>query len=80
MSGASSDGRLLLCVENVRKASVLDARTLEPLLPVPDWTHPLEFTPAGRRLLVSVDSRRLQLWDWTAVRAKFRELGIDWRD
>ena len=76
----SPDGRLLLCTENVRKASVLDARTLEPLLPMPDSAHPLEFTPDGRRLLVSVESRRLQLWDWTAVRAKFRELGIDWRD
>lgn len=35
---------------------------------------------ADGRLLVVMDGQRAQLWDWTAVRAKFRRLGIDWQD
>ena len=76
----SPDGRLLVCAESARTASVLDARTLETLLPLPAGLHPLEVSPDGRWLVATMDGRRVQLWDFAAVRAKFRELGIDWND
>ncbi len=74
----SPDGRLLLAVENGETAAVLDAATLEPILPMPAWHHPLALSPDGRWLIVRVEARRLQLWDYPALRARFRTLGIDW--
>ena len=57
-------------------AGLHDTRTLEPLLPLPRGTLPLAVSPDGRRLAVSVDTRRLQVWDLAAVRAQLRELGF----
>jgi len=73
-------GRVLLATENARNGGLLDARTLETLLPLPPWTHPVAMSADGRRLAVSVDNRRVLLWDLPAVRTQFRELGIDWSD
>lgn len=78
--GYSPDGRLLLCAEDVRTGAVLDARTLETLVPLPDGLHPMEFSPDGRWLLAVRDGRETQLWDWTAVRAHLHALGLDWAD
>jgi len=39
---------------------------------------PLAISPDGRRLAVSVDARRLQLWDLTEAQNQLRELGMDW--
>ena len=62
----------------LRTAALHDARTLEPLLPLPTGTLPLALSPDGRRLAVSVDARRLQLWDLAEVRERIHELGVDW--
>jgi len=61
-----------------RSAGLYDARTREPLLPLPIGTLPLAVSPDGRFLAVSVDARRLQVWDLVEVRKRFREFGIDW--
>jgi hypothetical protein len=45
---------------------------------LPTGTLPLALSADGRRLAVSVDARRLQVWDLDEVRARFRELGLDW--
>lgn len=50
------------------------------LLPLPTDMLPLALSPDGRYLAMSVDRRRLQLWDMTVLRKELRELGIDWAD
>lgn len=55
-----------------------DARTLQPLLLLPTGTLPLALSREGRHLAVSVDARRLQVWDLMQVRAQLHELGLDW--
>ena len=74
------DGHLVLVTESARSGALLELPTLEPRLPLPVWTHPLALSPDGRTFAVLVESRRVQLWDLAAVRARFRELGIDWKD
>ena len=74
----SPDARLLLAVENGETSALLDAATLETILPMPAWHHPLALSPDGRWLIVRVEARRVQLWDYPALRARFRGLGIDW--
>ena len=76
----AADGRVLMVRENPRTAALLDGRTLETLLPFPIWTQPLALSADGRRLAVGVEGRRVQLWDFAAVRTHFRELGIDWKE
>jgi WD40 repeat protein len=61
-------------------AGLYDARTVEPLLPLPNGTLPLALSANGRHLAVSVDQRRLQVWDLAAVRHQLRDLGLDWDD
>jgi WD40 repeat protein len=61
-------------------AGLYDARTVEPLLPLPNGTLPLALSADGRHLAVSVGERRLQVWDLAAVRQQLRALGLDWDD
>jgi WD40 repeat protein len=72
------DGRVLLLRENSRTGALLDARTLDVLLPFPLWNYPLALSADGRQLAVGVDGRHVRLWDFAAVRAHFQALGIDW--
>jgi WD40 repeat protein len=74
------DGRFLMVVESIRSGALLDARTLEPLLPLPTWTHPLALSTDSRYLAVDVESRRVQVWDLPDVRARLHSLGVDWKD
>jgi WD40 repeat protein len=74
------DGRFLMIVESIRSGALLDARTLEPLLPLPIWTHPLALSADNRYLAVDVESRRVQVWELADVRARLRSLGVDWKD
>jgi hypothetical protein len=72
------DGHDLWLTRGLRKAGLYNARTLEPRLLLPAGMLPLAVTRDGRHLAVSIDGQRLQVWDLAALRAQFRELGLDW--
>jgi WD40 repeat protein len=72
------DARALWLHKDYRSAGLYDARTIEPLLLLPKGMLPLAVSPDGRHVAVSVDARRLQVWDLAEVRLRLRELGLDW--
>ena len=72
------DARGLWLSKDVRNAGLYDARTLEPLLSLATGMLPLALSSDGNDLAVSIDERRLQLWDLAALREQLRELGLDW--
>jgi serine/threonine protein kinase/WD40 repeat protein len=72
------DGRGIWVTKDSLTAGLYDARTLEPLVLLPIGTLPMAVSADGRQLAVSVDARRLQVWNLDEVRARFRELGLDW--
>jgi hypothetical protein len=72
------DGRGIWLTKDALTAGLHDARTLEPLMLLPAGTLPLALSADGRQLAVSVDARRLQVWDLDKVHARLRELGLDW--
>lgn len=74
----SPDGRTFWLSSGLRAAGLYDARTTELLLPLPANTVPLAISPDGRHLAVSVDARRVQLWDLAEVRQQLRDLKLDW--
>jgi serine/threonine protein kinase/WD40 repeat protein len=71
-------GDSLWLTRDYRHGGLYDRNTLEQILPLPSGTLPLALSPDGRQLAVSVDSRRIQIWDLAALRRQFRRLGIDW--
>jgi WD40 repeat protein len=75
----SPDGRTFW-LSTVRTTVLYDARTLEPLLPLPAGTLPLAFSPDARYLAVGVDQRHMQVWDLVEMRSQLREIGLDWVD
>ena len=82
MSGAyafyTPDGEGIWMVTHFRHAGLFDRRTLQPLLPLPNNVLPLAISPDGRHLAVSVEGRRVQLWDMPALRRELAELGLNW--
>ena len=72
------DARTVWLRKDLRSAGLYDVRTLEPLLLLPTGMLPLAASPDGRHLAVSVDARRLQVWDMVEVHKQLRELGLDW--
>jgi WD40 repeat protein len=72
------DGSAFWHTSDGRTSSLRDARTLEVLLPLPARTLPLALSPDGRQLAVSVDMRRVQVWDLRAFRGELAKLGLDW--
>jgi len=72
------DGRTFWVSRDTRLSGLYDTRTLEELLPLPAGTLPLAVSPDGRNLAVSVDARRLQVWDLIELHQQFRDLGVDW--
>lgn len=72
------DGRSLWLTSDYRTSGLYDALTLELLLPLPTGTLPLAVSPDGKRIAVSVDARRVQIWELSEVREQFREIGVDW--
>lgn len=74
------DGSALWLGRNLRSCALYDARTFEALLPMPAGTFPLMVSPDGQKLAVSVDARRLQVWDIAKVRERLREYRLDWEN
>ena len=74
------DARLVWVIHDIRTAGLYDARSLEPRLLLPSSMLPLAVSPDGRHLAVSVDNRRLQIWDLAQVRQQLNDLGLDWPD
>jgi WD40 repeat protein len=74
------DARGLWLARDWRTAGLYDARTFELLLPLPASMHPLALSPDGRSLAVSVDLRRLHVWDLAEVSRQLRALGLGWTD
>jgi hypothetical protein len=74
------DARSLWLTKEMRAAGLYDARTLEPRLLLPTGMLPMALSPDGRHIAVSVEAQRLQVWDLAALRAQFRELGLDWAE
>ena len=72
------DARAVWLTKDQRTAGLYDARTLEPLLLLPTGMLPLALSADGQHLAVSVDSRRVQIWDLVEVRERLRGLGLDW--
>ena len=76
----SPDAQTLWLSTQTRTAGLHDARTAEPLVPLPSNTLPLAVSPDQRYLAASVDSRRVQVWDLVELRQRLRELGLDWAE
>jgi hypothetical protein len=47
-------------------------------LPLAPGILPLAVSPDGGQVLVSIDARRLQLWDWHALVRELNDLGLSW--
>jgi WD40 repeat protein len=74
----SPDARRFWLSTQFRTAVLHDARTMEPLLPLPAATLPLAYSPDARYLAVSVDQRHMQVWDLIEVQRQLRAIGLDW--
>ncbi len=72
------DGESFWLWHDARTAALYDRRTLTLQLPLASGVLPLAVSPNGEQLLVSLDSRRLQLWDWRALRRALQDLGLAW--
>jgi serine/threonine protein kinase/WD40 repeat protein len=74
------DGRGWWLAPEQRFAGLYAAGSLEPRLPLPSTMAPLALSADGRQLAVSVEARRLQVWDLVEVRRHLHALGLDWAD
>jgi hypothetical protein len=57
-------------------AGLYDFRTMEPRLLLPTGMMPLAVSVDGSQLAVTVDNRRLQVWNLAAVRQELAALGL----
>jgi WD40 repeat protein len=74
------DGRHLWLTRSGRKSGLYEARTLEPLLLLPAEMRPLALSPDARRVVMSVDMERLQVWDLSEIRNQLHTFGLDWAE
>ncbi len=72
------DGSGVWRVTSFHDATLYDRATKRPILPLPPNVLPLALSADGRKLAVGVDDQRVQVWDLVELRARFRELGLDW--
>jgi serine/threonine protein kinase/WD40 repeat protein len=61
-----------------RVAGLYHLGTLKPLILLPGDTTPLALSPDGRHLAMSVDARRLQVWDLVEIGGQLQALGLSW--
>jgi WD40 repeat protein len=73
-------GHAIWLMKNYRDAGLYDARTLEPILPLPAGTIPLATSADGRHLAVVVDAHRLKVWDLADVHLQLSDLGLDYEE
>lgn len=76
----SRDARTFWLSTDYRAAGLHDARTTEPLLPLPPNTLPMALSPDQHYLAAIVDGRYVQVWDLVEVRHRLRDLGLDWTE
>jgi WD40 repeat protein len=74
------DGVSFWLIHNARMAVLHDTRTFETRLALPAGVLPLAVSPDGRQLVVSVDARRVQVWDLGEVKSNLRDLGLEWEE
>jgi tetratricopeptide (TPR) repeat protein len=73
---------MLAVIRTRRTVELVDPQTgqelasLEP--PEPRNVAGLGFSPDGRRLVLTYNAPRIQVWDLEAVRRSLQELGLDW--
>jgi len=72
------DGHAMWLAKGLRQAGLHDLRTFEPLLPLPTGMLPLALNADGSQLVVSVEGRRLQVWDLAGLRRELQKLGLAW--
>jgi len=72
------NGRALWMAKNTRTASLHATKDLRPLLPLPKGLLPIALTEDGGKLAVSLEGRRIQIWDVVALRRELAALGLDW--
>ncbi len=72
------DGLGIWTVTHYRNGVLLDRRTLEPILPLPNDMLPLALSPDGQQLAVSIDGRRVQVWNLEKLRHELAKLRLDW--
>ena len=72
------DGRSFWLAHDARTAALYDTRSFALLLSLAPGVLPLAVSPDGGHLLVTIDSRRLQLWNWAMLRRELEELGLGW--
>jgi WD40 repeat protein len=76
----TADGVGIWKVTSFQEKGLDDRRTLRHILPLPRRVVPLALSSDGRQLAVSADDQRLQLWNVADLRARLRELGLDWNE
>ncbi len=76
----AADGRALWLVRDFRTAGLYDAKTMQLLLPLPKGALPLGLSPDGRKIVVCVNQRRLQLWDLPKAREQLQDCSLNWSD
>ena len=72
------DGGALWLAKSLRQTGLFGSAGFEELLPLPNGMFPLALTADGRQLAVSVEGRRVQVWDLIAIRQELARLGLDW--
>ena len=76
------EGSLLAVATEKRTVELLDPRSRARLatLQAPiDFFSPLAFSRDGRRLVITIDSRTLHVWNLHLLRQKLDRLGLDWK-